>query len=83
MKTIDGHTTMKLSPACADTLIQVLTEWRNVRTPLDGPDGYIERRYASHSEAWRGVKRLGLVIRLKHVEAALAQLGAEVADPTT
>ena len=79
MKTLNGGATLDLSPPCAGTLTQILIEWRNQRVPLDE---YMERRYASHPEGWRGAKRMSLLLRIKHVEAVLAQLGYEVAEPT-
>jgi hypothetical protein len=66
-------TSLNLTPDTAYTLLTILREWRNVRTPLDG---YMQDRYgdADLPEGWYAFKAKVLADQMARIDAVITQL---------
>jgi hypothetical protein len=66
-------TSLNLTPDTAYTLLTILREWRNVRTPLDG---YMQDRYgdAALPEGWYAFKTRVVADQMARIDAVITQL---------
>jgi len=72
MRTANG-TQLTLSPATANILKNILTEWINERTPLED---YLQRRYRNHGHdpAFVGFKEKVITERIVRLQMVIDQL---------
>lgn len=70
MKTANG-TQLTLSPATANILKNILTEWVNERTPTHQ---YVQTRYSHLSEGFRAFKEKTVTERIVRAQMVIDQL---------